>query len=328
MLPEPPPGKTVIEKPQTKHKQSRLPLFTTKSLLFSGIATFLYLSLSFLLVGFNTDQVVLVVIFNLCYFGSHLSRQFILGFSIFIIYWIIFDYMKAFPNYKFGEVHIESLYNLEKSVFGIQIGDTLLTPNEYFALHTSKPVDLITGIFYLCWVPIPLAFAAFLFFKNRRSFFEFSLSFFLINLIGFIGYYAYPAAPPWYVLQYGFDFNPATPGNTAGFSRFDELLNVSVFKGMYAKSSNVFAAMPSMHAAFMMIVLFFGVRHNMKAWNVLFAIVMVGIWFAAVYSGHHYVLDVLAGIFCAALGIFLLQWWIKTKSGEKFMRFMLFHTGK
>jgi inositol phosphorylceramide synthase catalytic subunit len=34
---------------------------------------------------------------------------------------------------------------------------------------------------------------------------------------------------------------------------------------------------------------------------------MAGIWFAAVYSGHHYVLDVLAGICCGLAGIGLFN---------------------
>jgi len=39
----------------------------------------------------------------------------------------------------------------------------------------------------------------------------------------------------------------------------------------------------------------------------LASMVVLGIWFAAVYTSHHYVLDVLAGIFCAVLGIFIFQ---------------------
>ena len=41
--------------------------------------------------------------------------------------------------------------------------------------------------------------------------------------------------------------------------------------------------------------------------SILFATVMTGIWFAAVYTSHHYVLDVLAGIACAIIGIILFQ---------------------
>jgi membrane-associated phospholipid phosphatase len=41
--------------------------------------------------------------------------------------------------------------------------------------------------------------------------------------------------------------------------------------------------------------------------------ITLGIWFAAVYSSHHYVLDVLAGITCAILGIGLFQKILHTK---------------
>lgn len=155
---------------------------------------------------------------------------------------------------------------------------------------------------------MPLAFAGFLFFKDRRQFLYFSLSFLLVNLIGFAFYYIYPAAPPWYVQQYGFGFIPGTPGNTAGLAAFDRIFHVGVFKALYAKSSNVFAAMTSLHAAYPLIVLYYGIKNKLGAVNLLFVLVMAGIWFSAVYSGHHYVLDVLAGIACSVTGIFLFKW--------------------
>ena len=132
-----------------------------------------------------------------------------------------------------------------------------------------------------------------------------------MNLLGFVIYYAYPAAPPWYVQQVGFGFHPLTPGNTAGLGRWDDLFHVRVFSGLYSKSSNVFAAMPSLHAAYPLTVLYYGIRCRLGWWNVLFAIIMAGIWFSAVYTGHHYVLDVLAGIGTGLCGIalFNLLYW-------------------
>ena len=291
------------------------PLFAKKNLIHAFLATAIYFLVSYLLIGFKTDQVILAAFFNILYFASRTTRHFILGFSIFIIYWIIFDYMKAFPNFRYNDEHIQDLYNWEKSWFGFNWNNTIVTPNEYFAQNTSSLLDVLSGIFYLCWVPVPLAFAGVLFFKNRNLFFQFSLTFFLVNMIGFIGYYAYPAAPPWYVSNYGFDFVSSTPGNTAGLGRFDDLLGVGIFKSIYAKSSNVFAAMPSLHAAYMMIVVFFGIKAKMKGWNILFAIITMGIWFSAVYSNHHYILDILAGMICSVAGIALFQWWAKSKMG-------------
>lgn len=75
--------------------------------------------------------------------------------------------------------------------------------------------------------------------------------FLLVNLIGMFDWLVFPAAPPWYVAQYG--AGPAqldaTP-SAAGAARFDELLGVHYFADFYARSGNVFGAMPSLHVAY------------------------------------------------------------------------------
>jgi hypothetical protein len=266
-----------------------------------------YVLLSALLIGFKSDQLVLAGIFTALYVSTPITRKFILGFSIFIVFWVIFDYMKAFPNYWFNEVHIGSLYHAEARLFGIHTAEGVLTPNEYFQRHSIVLADVLAGLFYLCWIPVPLGFAAYLFFRNRRSFLYFSLTFLLTNLLGFVIYYLYPAAPPWYVQEYGFDFIAGTRGNTAGLIRFDHFFNVTIFQSLYTKGSNVFAAMPSLHSAYPLLVLYHSWRNNMGFMKIVFAVITGGIWFAAVYTSHHYILDVLAGITVAGMGIFLFQ---------------------
>ncbi len=286
-------------------KMEKSGFYSMQTLLTVISISFVYLTLSFFLVGFKSDQVFLVLFFNACYFASAVSRKFILGFSIFIVYWIIFDFMKAFPNYNFNEVNIASLYEAEKWLFGSELNGIILTPNELCIHYGNTFLDVLSGIFYLCWIPVPLAFAAYLFFKNKNLFIQFSLTFLLVNLLGFIVYYVYPAAPPWYVQLYGTGFVPNTPGHAAGLLKFDEFFNAPIFQSLYSKSSNVFAAMPSLHASYPVIVLYYGVKQKLRWMNIFFAIVMLGIWFAAVYTTHHYWLDVLAGVICATIGIML-----------------------
>lgn len=296
-------------------------LFAIRNLRRMLLITAAYLLLSAWLIGFKTDQVYLALFFNTCYFASPGTRKFITGFAIFILFWVIFDFMKAFPNYLYRQVHIESLYQAEKKLFGIRQGGRIITLNEYWAVHQTSFLDILSGFFYLCWVPVPLLFAAFLFFRDRTAFLHFSLSFLLVNLLGFVLYYAYPAAPPWYVQQHGFDFIAATPGNTAGLERFDTYFRTTLFHSLYGKSSNVFAAMPSLHASYPVVVLYYGLRNRLGAVNILFFLVMLGIWFAAVYTSHHYLLDVLAGIGCALLGIFFFQWIVqRNRKAQKLLQ--------
>lgn len=288
------------------------PFFASGTVIKTAIISIAYLMLSTLLVGFKTDQLVLIGIFNALFYISSGTRKFIIGFSIFIVYWIIFDYMKAFPNYLFNAVHIEDLYQFEKKIFGIEFNGLLLTPNEYWKLNTTSFLDVVTGVFYLMWVPVPLAFATYLFFKNRKYFIYFSLTFVWVNLLGFVFYYIFPAAPPWYIQEHGFKFISATAGNTAGLSRFDHYFNIHLFQGIYSKGSNVFAAMPSLHSAYPIIVLYFGLKSRLRFVSIFFAVVMLGIWFAAVYNSHHYVLDVIAGILCSFLAISSFELFLKS----------------
>lgn len=262
-----------------------------------------YLALSYFIIGFKSDQLVLVTIFNTLYYSSTVTRKFILGFSVFIVYWIIFDYMKAVPNYDFSTVHIADLYNFEKKLFGINFNGQTLTPNEYWVINGTTIMDIVGGLFYLCWIPVPLGFATYLFFKNRREFLGFAITFFVVNLVGFMGYYTFPAAPPWYIHHHGFTFHAGIPANTGGLAKFDQFFNIDIFKNIYSKGSNVFAAMPSLHSAYPVIVVYYGIRNKLGYANIILAAVMVGIWFTAVYTSHHYILDVLAGIVCAIIGI-------------------------
>lgn len=280
---------------------------TIRSVTVVSIASFAYLLFSAFLVDFKSDQVVLVLLFNLLFYASAVTRKFITGFSIFVVYWIIYDYMKAFPNYEYSAVHIADIYNFEKHLFGIHSQGKLLTPNEYWRFNGTTFLDILTGIFYLCWIPVPMGFAVYLFFTRKRQFLLFLLTFVLVNFVGFIVYYTFPAAPPWYVQYHGFTFHQLTAGNTAGLVKFDAYFNVSIFKSIYAKGSNVFAAMPSLHSSYPMIVLYYGLKNKLGKANIFFGIVMIGIWFSAVYLSHHYIVDVLAGILCAVIGIALFN---------------------
>lgn len=277
--------------------------YSAKTIYITALISIIYLLVSYFLVGFKSDQLVLIFLFNALFYATSGTRRFILGFSIFIVYWILFDYMKAFPNYWFNRVHIEDLYDTERRIFGINLHGLVVTPNEYWKLSSNAFLDVLTGLFYLTWVPLPLGLAAYLFFKNKPKFVQFALIFVWINLLGFVVYYLFPAAPPWYVQEHGFKFIANTRGNTAGLARFDQFFNITLFQGIYSKGSNVFAAMPSLHSAYPLLVVYFGLKSKLGWINIFFVTVMLGIWFAAVYTSHHYILDVMAGITCAIIGI-------------------------
>lgn len=258
-------------------------------------------------VGLRSDHFVFTGLCLLLYFLHPLSRKLVLALFFFIIYWVVYDSMRVYPNHLFNTVHISEPYEIEKYLFGFSCNGQVITPNEYFAQNTHPVLDVLSGLFYLSWVPVPLAFAVWLYFRDKRTLLDFSFAFLLTNILGFILYYLYPAAPPWYVELYGFEKNFNIPGNEAGLANFDQILGVSLFHDMYGKNANVFAAIPSLHAAYPLITLFFSVKKRLKLASWMFLIILTGIWFSAVYTRHHYIIDVLLGAICAIATIAIYE---------------------
>jgi inositol phosphorylceramide synthase catalytic subunit len=306
-----------MEQSEINKLNTRTP-FSLSTFIVPVLLPALYVIVSFILMGFRLEHLFLAVLFSGLYYASGVTRRFIIGFSVFIIYWIIYDYMKVIPNYLFSHVHIGDLYQAEKNIFSIDINGVILTYNEYLRQNTNSFLDVITALAYLSWIPLPLSFAFYLYLKNRPEFLNFSFAFLIVNIFGFVVYYLYPAAPPWYVEKYGFEFFVNAPGSAAGLISFDNFLGIPVFQNIYTRGSNVFAAMPSLHCSYPLIVLYYGLKNKM-GWvkNFVFVLFTFGIWFAAVYSNHHYVLDVIAGIMCGIAGILLWEKILsKSKAGE------------
>ncbi len=281
--------------------------FSSRNVLISLLVIMLFVSWGVWAVGWRGDHLFLLSLCTLSYFGSPTSRKLFWGFVFILVYWVLYDSMRVFPNYLFNEVHIAQPYEIEKAWFGIETAAGLITPNEYFKVYNAPWLDVLSALFYLCWVPVPLMFAVWLFFNDKAMLSEFTITFLLANIIGMAVYYLYPAAPPWYVEEHGFKLLHHTSGSAAGLLRFDEIMGVTLFSGMYEKNANVFAAIPSLHAAFPAIMLYYSVKKKLKYASLLFLIILVGIWFAAVYTQHHYIIDVLLGGACAVFAILLFE---------------------
>lgn len=241
--------------------------------------------------------------------GTYILSSFFLSTWPMMLYGIIYFSLGLFP--RFMTIDVQGIYELERTLFGITAdgmtgidGNATLTYAEYFTTHNWPWADILSGICYICWVPVPCLFTLFLYFKGmHRHCLCFTLTFLIMNIVGYMIWYIHPTAAPWYVMQYGFDVVPDAPSCAAGLLRFDALTGTRLFESIYKSSTNVFGAFPSLHAAKMSMVCLYSVlifekdkRPSLFVWAVLSLAITLGTWFAAIYTSHHYILDVLAGI--------------------------------
>ena len=260
-----------------------------------------------LLEGFRSDHLIIgIAVLVGSYGGRGLNHIFRFLLPL-IATGIVYDSQRFYGDYIRGPIHIREPYEFDKRWFGVQTASGVLTPNEWFELHTVPALDLLTGFFYISFVPIFVAIGAYFYFWASRVGTpkmpatriqelapRYMWAFFWVNFVGYTTYYWYAAAPPWYVALHG--FGPAkmdTLANAAGCVRFDAILGTKFFTEWYGRSADVFGAIPSLHVAYPLQAVIFAFKFGrLRAFSIFFYLVMC---FAAVYLNHHYVLDVLLG---------------------------------
>jgi len=127
--------------------------------------------------------------------------------------------------------------------------------------------------------------------RRHDGFTRFRNTILLANLIGLIGFWLMPTAPPWMFPHQGF---------TAGVNHSSALLQTL---------GNSYAAMPSLHAADALIVAFFLVTTSRTIWaKALWVLWPLWVWFSVVATANHYLLDVLAGIGVAVAALLATAW--------------------
>ncbi|BDG08959.1 phosphatase PAP2 family protein [Anaeromyxobacter paludicola] len=273
----------------------------------------LYIAAVGLLGGLRSDHLVIGLLGFLDVYNEK-SRLFLKVFFPFILTGVVFDSMRYFYWQGIaGRVHVAEPYLVERAWFGVG-GRTL---NEVFAERHWALADLACGFAYLAYVGEYLALAFFLFFRGRLARAgTFARAFLLVNVMGYVTYFVYPAAPPWYVSEYGLgparmDVHPTA----AAAHRFDALLGTHFFDSMYSRGVDVFGALPSLHVAYPLIAVLLAFRLAELRWaripTVLFFALMC---FSAVYLQHHYVIDAVLGAVYAVLALAAVTAWERRRA--------------
>jgi len=118
-------------------------------------------------------------------------------------------------------------------------------------------------------------------------------SFYLVIFLGLLGYLAVPTVPPWMASNIFSLLPPIFRFNTVIFN----MVIPDITKGF---DTNSIAAMPSLHAAFP--ILLGLILWRLYRWRAFpFCLYVFLILFAIVYTGDHYVVDIIAGGILAVL---------------------------
>ena len=153
---------------------------------------------------------------------------------------------------------------------------------------------------------VPSLLAFLLWMRRRALFFRFASTFIALSFAAALTFLLFPAAPPWAAGK-----TLLTPTVT----KIDDSTWTSVstsFSLSKLIASNPYAAIPSLHAGYAMLCFLFVAslawRTRWRWWVVVpSALYPLALSFARVYTGDHYVIDLLAGYAYAALAFYAVN---------------------
>jgi hypothetical protein len=134
--------------------------------------------------------------------------------------------------------------------------------------------------------------------ERREVFYRCAATLIAVSFAGAATFLAFPAAPPWLASKHGLLPHVARIGYIEGGNS-----PVSTSKSWIESNllGNPVAAVPSLHAAYALLVLLFACawRGRKGLWAAPYTL---GMWFTVVYLGDHYVVDIVIGAAYAAVG--------------------------
>jgi membrane-associated phospholipid phosphatase len=142
---------------------------------------------------------------------------------------------------------------------------------------------------------------------DRRRFLVHVRAFTLLHAIGILTYILLPVAPPWWVSLHG--LTVPTPSLFASTS-IQLAMDGVIIQRLIGNASQWFAAVPSLHAAYPVLLVMLQLRDGSKQLALVFAIYGLAMFAATVALNQHYIIDLLAGGVAALLAA----------PGEKFLR--------
>jgi hypothetical protein len=208
---------------------------------------------------------------------------------------------RAVPDLGLG-VHYEPQIAAEK-ILGLGTLPTIWLQDHLYH-GTTGTLEVFSIAMYVSHfvAPLLLAFLIWAFWRGR-AFTDLLYGILIVSLLGEITFVLAPTAPPWLAADHGL-IPPVH--HVIKQSLYDLGLTDLAAKKDEPGSYNIVAALPSLHAAWPLIGLLVIRKHRLPRWLLVTqALLFVGVVFAIVYTGEHYLVDALVGCLYA-----FGAWWL------------------
>jgi hypothetical protein len=212
----------------------------------------------------------------------------------FVLLLAVYDLLRGRADGLFFSTWYRPQLEADSVLFGGNVPTVWLQDRLWHGPSNVRWYDYATWAVYMSYFVATYLLAGFLWFFARARFRRYVGSVVLLAAMAFTTFALFPAAPPWLASREG-ELEPTT--RLICPVTCDIPFFAFSFEGLYergAEYSNPVAAVPSLHAAYTLLITLFLWRAARRT-RPLLALYPLAMAFALVYSAEHYVVDILLG---------------------------------
>jgi len=274
----------------------------------AAVAVVVYIFLMWLWKGLGWQHLGLVLLIGACLTTAPGPRRFVRDWWPMILFWLGYDVMRVFASAMFSRVAVENPLRWEAALFRGPGG--AIWPF-YFARWLAgfgnalwpRLLGHFCSLIYLSHVfVVPLVFLI-VWLRGAGGLFRRLLwSYTALHVVTVAIWLSYPAAAPWWIYENGFVQPTLAHSMPVGVPAGSALFALFHF------NPNRFAAIPSLHAAYpMLLTLVLALDGARSRWVALAGVYTAGMWFSCVFLNQHYIIDLLIGAATVVLAL-LIVW--------------------
>jgi hypothetical protein len=288
---------------QPGHGPSHLGRRNDRLLLAAVAAYAVILSILMISRGISVTPDVVVVAFGLAAILLGRGRLFLRDWIPFVALFFAYELMRGYAD-KFGlPIHVSDVISIER-IIGLGGLPTVWLQGLFHSGPATSPDNLatISVVFYFLHFPLPLAIGFLLWIHRRRDYYDYVAALIVLSMAAFVTFLLLPVAPPWWADKYGYVAG-VLHLRDVGFSGLSSLFGFGQYLysyNLYSISSNDVAAFPSLHAAYPFLAFLFARRAFGRVGWLMLPYTLC-IWFAIVYLGEHWVVDIVGGVVYAVV---------------------------
>ncbi|GAB2466333.1 phosphatase PAP2 family protein [Jatrophihabitans fulvus] len=222
---------------------------------------------------------------------------------------MLYDRTRAAADAIGLPVHVGDVLDVEKTLFGG--GSTI--PTVWLQQHLYDPgtvhwYDVACTLIYTSHFLMTPVLAAVLWLRSRPLWLSYIVRVVALSAAGLVTYVLFPQAPPWYAYADGLT-EPIARLSSRGWIPLGLGGVQQSLETAQKVSANPVAAMPSLHTAFAVLAAIFVISHLRSRWRWLALLYPFAMGFTLVYTGEHYVIDLVAGALYAVVVHLLVSRW-------------------